>query len=132
MINRELVKTARLKNPCATLQQIGNDIGITRERVRQILSEEGLNTSAWKQTYYCLNCDKEIATGRKFCSKRCDSDYTRIQIECPVCGKCHNPYVMECDCHRGTFAPSPTDQPWGTDDDAARPVGPPNTIITWC
>lgn len=82
---------ARRNNPCATLQELGNRFGVTRERVRQVLLQEGKPTSAYRQTYLCNQCGKDMgvkARWRKFfCSERCYHDYTHIQVACSYCGE---------------------------------------------
>lgn len=89
MTIRESVKTLRIKNPCLTLQQIADKVGLTsRERVRQILSEAGLQTIHYhnKKEVHCLKCGK-ITTHKYFCSLKCRGEYNHIQLECAECGK---------------------------------------------
>ena len=85
---RQGVKKTREANPCATLQQIGDKYGVTREWVRQILSQEGLPTAAIieKHLIYCLNCGKETSTP-KFCNLDCFSAYHHIEVVCSQCDK---------------------------------------------
>lgn len=45
--NKKVIKI-RKENPCATLQQIGDEVGVSRERVRQILSRAKLPTARYK------------------------------------------------------------------------------------
>ena len=47
---RNKVITLRQKHPSYTLQDIGNEVGISRERVRQILKSEGMHTTAFYAT----------------------------------------------------------------------------------
>lgn len=87
------VKRSRRNNPCYTLRQIGEQYGVTRERVRQILKEEGLRTKAVGTLYYktsnprfCLNCGKVRLDSRKnFCSRKCQKEYLTIQVACTQC-----------------------------------------------
>lgn len=79
----------RTNNPCATLQQIGDKYGVTREAIRQRLNKIGIETKAMpipKPQYECLNCG--ILTYRRtgFCSKVCRHQYSYIKTECVVCG----------------------------------------------
>ena len=80
---------ARTNNPCATLQEIGNCFGVTRERIRQILSQAGSPAPAYRQTYLCIHCGKDVGTRktRLFCNRQCRHDYTHTQIACSHCGK---------------------------------------------
>ena len=93
-IRAQAIVNLRLTNPCATLQQIGTEVGLTRERVRQILSQNELETKAFKQHYLCLNCQQLLrytsrshSKNEKYCSRQCQYDYTHIQIACELCGK---------------------------------------------
>ncbi len=85
------VVEARNENPCATLQQIGNKFGVTRERVRQILKRDGLETRHFRQHYLCNHCRKVIIGNRglkpKFCSRVCRSKYYDVELICDGCGK---------------------------------------------
>lgn len=88
---REQIKSLRLERPEFTLTKIGSHVGKSRERVRQVLKEEGLPTSAVRPNRtecYCLNCGKARPCGNeKFCSRACFQDYHRITLRCEVCGK---------------------------------------------
>ena len=56
MTVRDLVIQERTAYPCATLQQIADKYGITKERVRQILASANLATRHRKPGYICNNC----------------------------------------------------------------------------
>ena len=93
MSQRENVVASKAKNPCFTLQQIADECGgISRERARQILKSEGLNTRSIKyhKTYICNYCKKEFEGYRKlprmFCSMECRKNYNRVEIICDGCG----------------------------------------------
>lgn len=86
----ESVLEMRTKNPCATLQTIGDKVGVSRERVRQILKRDGLKTKATskRKVYLCLNCGKELDGQRKkFCSRTCQYEYGHPLVECVECHK---------------------------------------------
>ena len=63
------------RNPYATLQEIGTAIGLTRERVRQIIIESNNNPDmepierkprrGGGFQAYCIECGKKLATGKK-------------------------------------------------------------------
>ena len=78
----------RRDNPCATLQQIGDRLGISRERVRQVLVAASLPTHHYKQKHQvaCLQCGR-TTTHRRYCSMKCRYEYTHIWLECPQCHK---------------------------------------------
>ena len=82
----EIVKY-KLVNPTATLQSIGQIYGITRERVRQILNEQGVSTHRLKKNYGTCKCGKLIPHARdKFCSRECFRKSFYVQIKCNNCG----------------------------------------------
>ncbi len=91
---REQVKEIRIKNPCLTLEQIGERTGVSRERVRQILAEEGLPTkhqgerigSKGRKIISCLNCGRPTPNN-KYCSIPCQWIYTHPLVECHQCHK---------------------------------------------
>ena len=85
--DRELLKLRR-NNPCYTLQQIANEFGVSRERVRQILSLHQKRTRHLKTTKYCcLRCGVEITKNRKYCSQKCFFEDHNILVTCDHCGK---------------------------------------------
>ncbi len=93
MTARDVVIELRKINQCATLQVIGDAVGVTRERVRQILSDAGLPTAHWKQRYLCIVCGGEIKDRRRryrhspFCSNECSHKYYYLTLICDMCGK---------------------------------------------
>ena len=88
-ISSDKIIALRWTNPCLTLQAIGDQVGVSRERVRQILKRTGLPTKHYKQTYTCIVCRNIIThCGNKyFCSQKCRMKYHRIPVECNYCGK---------------------------------------------
>lgn len=89
------VCTLRQQNPCLTLIEIGDQLGVTRERVRQILKKEGMSTRALYVPKYgrfsCVVCDKvfvpERATStRLYCSVQCQKEAAMITLSCDWCG----------------------------------------------
>lgn len=85
-VPRSKVIHLREKNPCMTLQAIGDACGISRERVRQILSEDGLKTVSVRMYNVCLNCGK-TTKNKMFCNVSCQKEYSHITVECFYCGK---------------------------------------------
>jgi len=87
---RQRVKELRMSNRFISMSAIARLIGISRQRVFQILQEEGLPTKHLvkpvnKDQYSCLVCGK-ISTN-KFCSNECQKQYRQIPIVCTRCGK---------------------------------------------
>ena len=95
------VVSLRQSRPCDTLAEIGSRVGLTKERVRQILAREGLPTRAYstRVMFACSICGLPCpprplvsypsATGDRavFCSPECKRDYHRPQVACEMCGK---------------------------------------------
>lgn len=92
MGSRESIGKIREQNPCATLQSIANKVGVSRERVRQILKSENKPTTHWKPKHICPTCGSEILrrnTGNfnKFCSPECRNKNIYIPVSCSECNK---------------------------------------------
>ena len=95
---RNHVIKLRQKSPCMTLQAIGEKCGVTKERVRQILQSEEMETKHidTKTKYYCSRCGKRIVDTstrkdgtklpRKLC-KNCYDEAHHVKVTCSVCGK---------------------------------------------
>jgi hypothetical protein len=66
MTTREKVVEIRKQEPNFTLKEIGIKVGISRERVRQILKSESLSTTHIGSTYYKLEIIKssDVPLGR--------------------------------------------------------------------
>jgi hypothetical protein len=98
---RKQVINIREKNLCATLQTIGDKVGVSRERVRQILDSENKPTRHWKPKHYCQRCGKELVPihsnssvcRNKYCSKECKTPI--IQVTCSNCRKLFPKREME-------------------------------------
>lgn len=78
----------RKKNPCLTLQQVGDHFSRSRERIRQILFENGERTTNiryGKTVVICPNCGGRKSRNGKFC-QQCDRQNRKIPISCPICG----------------------------------------------
>lgn len=95
---REKVLNMRRLNACATLVEIGEKYGVSRERVRQILASEGKETHHYVKgrTFICNNCGVSYQTHTKrgekghysklYC-QGCKGKVTRkIPVSCDVCG----------------------------------------------
>jgi len=91
MLDKDKLAKMRWTNPCATLQDMGDHFGVTRERIRQVLNELELPTKhyAEKTMMGCLKCGTPFPEkeGKEFCSRECQSVYNTILITCSQCGK---------------------------------------------
>ena len=79
-----------MSNLFMTMSDIARLVGISRQRVCQILQQEGLPTrhlirQTNKYQYNCLLCGK-ISTN-KFCSEECQKLWRQIPVVCTRCGK---------------------------------------------
>lgn len=80
----------RQKSPCLSSQDIAKKLGVSRERIRQILSRENLPVRRVRTfKYKCNHCGKPT-NNRLFCSMKCQSDYHTISLTCDFCGKLFN------------------------------------------
>ena len=88
---RDLVIQKRIANPYATTPQIASEVGVTKERVRQILVSENLPTRYRKPSYVCNNCGNKFPfnsrKSRLFCSSECRKEYYQATLRCDACGK---------------------------------------------
>ena len=98
------------RNPYATLQIIGDAIGLTRERVRQIIAEANRNPDTepieriqrgGRFQAYCIKCGKEKNADRK--------TYEKSSKLCRECAKA-KPVVFFCSgCGKETVKSTPED-----------------------
>ncbi len=91
-----IVIDQRIHNPCATLEAIGKEADVCRERVRQILNKYNMPTKAIfipkHGLWQCVNCGKSFAgknesQNKLYCSRRCRGIHNRLVLECPICSK---------------------------------------------
>jgi hypothetical protein len=89
MLDKEKLAKMRWMNPCATLQELSDSFGVTRERIRQVLNELELPTKHYseKKMVSCLQCGSPIKEGKEFCNLKCQNAYNTILITCSQCGK---------------------------------------------
>jgi len=85
VVNKQSVFTLREENPEWTLDAIGKTVGVTRERVRQILKKKGLPTKARKTPKLCVVCSMRVESSRKFCSPECRKKSSSITFKCSFC-----------------------------------------------
>lgn len=83
----ELVQRIRQTYPASTASEISRILGISRERVRQLLSKAKLLTNFRLPNSLCLVCAGEIPAYQKYCSRICQYSVHRITIKCAHCEK---------------------------------------------
>ena len=80
----------RKRNPCMSSTDIAKILHISRERVRQILSKEGLSTRSirYKLVRTCPQCGDSKHPDRKLCSECREKNRLDkyIQVSCTNCG----------------------------------------------
>jgi hypothetical protein len=80
------VKDLRTANLLMKMSEIAKKVGISRQRVFQILQEEGLPTKQHvkKCLYACPVCGR--ITKHKFCCGECRKEWLQIPVICSECG----------------------------------------------
>jgi DNA-binding XRE family transcriptional regulator/endogenous inhibitor of DNA gyrase (YacG/DUF329 family) len=83
---RSRVKDLRSADLHMKMSEIAKIIGISRQRVFQILQEEELLTKQHvkKCLYACPVCGR--ITSHKFCSEECRKEWLQIPVICSECG----------------------------------------------
>ncbi len=78
----------RQENPSMTLTKIAYIVGISRERVRQLLVDASLPTQIPKQTFQCPMCGKQVRKLIRsgFCSLKCQAASRMMTLICDYCG----------------------------------------------
>ena len=86
-VNRESVKQLRLQHSDWTLQQIGEKVGLTRERVRQILKTSGLQTKKiFPVLNKCIDCEKKKSGIYNSRCQKCLYIKNSVFRSCEQCG----------------------------------------------
>ena len=88
MLNAKGMKAVllRKKYPDMRTSEIGRRVGLTRERVRQILLAQGLPTTIPKSDYHCQYCEKLVTKATKTCMD-CIRERAWMVVNCAACGK---------------------------------------------
>ena len=83
---RSQVRDLRSADLFMKMSEIARIVGVSRQRVYQILQEEGLPTKQHvkKCLYACLVCGR--ITNHKFCSGECRKEWLQIPVVCSECG----------------------------------------------
>ena len=86
--NREKVSLLRQKDPSMPAVRIAEVLNISRERVRQLLSEAGLQTQFRKHYGWCELCGSRMPSNRKtYCSNECRTAAKHVTFQCDYCGQ---------------------------------------------
>ena len=88
--SRDKAIELRKHHPEMTLQAIGTELGISRERVRQILTSENLETRSVgripEPMPLCRTCNNPVPIRRRiYCSSECQRPYGKTTVNCHFC-----------------------------------------------
>lgn len=83
---REKVILLRTKNPGVTLRKLALELGVSFQRVHQILRSEGQRTSREKKTFYCVVCKKPLESGKRKYHPDCYQQEHKPVVVCFFCG----------------------------------------------
>ena len=92
MTTRDRILAIRERNPTATGVEMAREIGLSRQRIQQVLVKLGLPTEFPKYNP-CKMCDTQVPLypqGLRFCSQECktrDFESRRTSFNCEQCGK---------------------------------------------
>jgi DNA-directed RNA polymerase subunit RPC12/RpoP len=86
---KDQVIELRQKRLCSTCQDIATRVGISRERVRQILKRAGLPTLRYRAPYLCADCGKPLnrINNKSGLCLECRIKSNRVPLICDTCGK---------------------------------------------
>ena len=88
-IARKTVRDLRMGNPRMLAAEIAEQVGVSRERVRQILNSEGLPTRIAPRLRPCKVCGNPITNNnaKYYCSMACLTKDHQVSLVCSICGK---------------------------------------------
>jgi len=79
----------RKANPCMTLEGIGQQVSLTRERIRQILKKAGHPTGRPRLSHICLGCGITYHpkdANQIYHNRQCYREYRQVPVICEQCG----------------------------------------------
>lgn len=97
---RDRVIALRTHDQTLRATHIAKMVGVSRERVRQILSGEGLSTKVPFTSFaFCEDCNKRLSTKSRFC-KVCFMKSRRMELVCMSCGTAYQIRKKEVETRR--------------------------------
>ena len=87
MKTSEKVEGLRKTDPRITQAEMARRIGVSKERVRQILRKKGMAAVPDPLTATCQHCGKKIHPNRSFCNQECRSTHSHTALICSECGR---------------------------------------------
>ena len=91
MSTKEVIVRIRRKEPNKPAAHIARELGVSRERVRQLLVELDLPTNTARKPVYCIDCGKRRRNSTKtgYCRKcwiKYQYEQSLITLICDSCG----------------------------------------------
>jgi hypothetical protein len=90
MTTRERVRAAVIANPVQTMRQIADEVGVTTQRVQQIINEERLTRTrpiTAKNLTYCDGCGKRRYNRKHRLCRECSPTWGEyVTLACEECG----------------------------------------------
>jgi hypothetical protein len=87
---KRAISISRVENPFATLQEIGENFGVSRQYVHKVLTSTGVPTLRAKRQRYtvCKVCDQRVEESMSKTHKgKCHGEYYYISVHCQNCIK---------------------------------------------
>jgi hypothetical protein len=104
---RERVVTLKRNSPSMTQTDIAKQVGVTKERVRQLLNKEGLNNVSQireqkRLSRTCIQCGEiRPNDNSKYCSRLCHRMAHRTIVYCSFCGAAKSRMLSETKVYEG-------------------------------
>ena len=94
-VDRSAVVATRSRNPCATLQDIADKYEVSRERIRQILSEEQASTKSISRASLlriCPLCGGFKSQVSILCSRCREAEWAKVRWVTLICDQCEKTF----------------------------------------
>ena len=97
MTTRDKIKELRERDPSIKAVNLAHILGVSRERIRQILEDENMPTRFDREKKYCKVCDKQLYLDNKtgFCWEHWtakEKAKSTLTLICPVCKR---PFALQ-------------------------------------
>lgn len=87
--NREKILRLKQEHPDWTLLHIGSEVGVTKQRIRQVLIANNISTKRHKEYYSpCIVCENLVlnkTSSKAICSEKCRQKLFWVEL---ICGHC--------------------------------------------
>jgi len=84
---KEDIIRLRQEHPHWTGARIASELGISRQRVNQVLLEAGIRTKRIAPCRFCKRCGTKLSESnlREFCNDVCKKEYSNVPLICSEC-----------------------------------------------